>query len=662
MTACRIASVLWIVASALTLARADDEAAIKASLEKPVLKTGQALEEIKAFAGARIVPPPTITDRAEWEQTARRLRKDVLEQIVFRGAAAGWRDATCRVEWLDTLPGGPGYTIRKFRYEALPGMWIPALLYEPEKLAERVPLALHVNGHDPVGKAVDYKQMRSINLAKRGVRVLNVEWFGMGQLRTDGFSHGRMNLLELCGASGLAPFYLAMSRAIDLGLKLPQADPDRVAVSGLSGGGWQTILISSLDERVTFANPVAGYGSFHTNLGFGDMGDSEQAPTDMATLADYTHLTAMRAPRPTLLTYNAADDCCFKSGHTLRPLLNAATPAFALYGAADRLRSHVNHDPGTHNFLKENREQYYAAVGDFFFAGDASYPKSEIAGESELKTPEELNVPLPEDNLDFRRLASSLAARLPSEAELPTDPAAAESWRRERRERLKALLRIPRYEVAKADRTKSDGDVPANSLSLRLGDTWTVPGTELVDTAKGTESPVLLIADAGRASASAEAQRWRSAGHRVIAVDPLLLGESRTGSQDPDYTYSLFLASAGERPLGIQAAQLGAIARWMQREHDRAVLIVADGPRSSTAALVAAALEPEAIGEVELDDALASFKHLIDSNAAVEAMPELMPFGLLAECDVPGLRALVSPRVVRVRGTRGGEPTSPAGR
>ena len=146
-------------------------------------------------------------------QTAERLRRDVLEQIVFRGRAKEWRDARCGVAWLDTIPGGPGYQIRKFRYEALPGMWLPGLLYLPDKLAGNVPVSIHVNGHAPEGKAVDYKQLRSINLAKRGVLVLNLEWFGMGQLRTPGFGHGRMNQLDLCGASGLAPFYLALSRA-----------------------------------------------------------------------------------------------------------------------------------------------------------------------------------------------------------------------------------------------------------------------------------------------------------------------------------------------------------------------------------------------------------------------------------------------------------------
>ncbi len=273
---------------------ADDPTSLEAALKQPILDAGLPLAEMKAFVEPLIVQPPRCADRTEWQRSAARLRREILDGIVFRGTAAKWRDAETDVQWLDTIPGGPGYQIRKLRFEALPGMWIPALLYVPDKLTGRVPLALHVNGHDPKGKATEYKQLRSINLAKRGLLVLDIEWFGMGQLRTEGFAHGRMNQLELCGASGLAPFYLAMSRALDLGLALENADPSRVVVSGLSGGGWQTILISSLDERVTLANPVAGYGSFHTNIIYGDMGDSEQAPTDLAALADYTHLTALR--------------------------------------------------------------------------------------------------------------------------------------------------------------------------------------------------------------------------------------------------------------------------------------------------------------------------------------------------------------------------------
>ena len=638
-----------------TSARGDELAELKTSLEAPMLPPGQPLKEMRAFIEPRIVKLPSFTSRAQWEQAAVQIRRDMLEQIVFRGTAAQWRDAKCGVEWLDTVEGGPGYRIRKFRYEALKGMWIPGLLYLPDKLSGLVPLAMHVNGHAPEGKAVHYKQLRSINLAKRGMLVLNLEWFGMGQLRTPGFSHYRMNQLDLCGASGLAPFYLAMCRGLDIGLSLEHADPKRVAVSGLSGGGWQTIVISGLDERVTLANPVAGYGSFRTNILFDDMGDSEQAPTDMALVADYTHLTALRAGRPTLLTYNASDDCCFKSGHTLEPLLQAARPIFGLYGAESRLRSHINHVPGTHNFEQENREQLYAMLGDFFYPNDKNFVRTEIPSDPELKTAEQLHVPLPDANLDFHRLAVGLLGEVPRANTFPTDKTAAESWQRQQREQLKALLKVPHYEaVSTSEKTNRVGVNRVTSRQFRIGSDWTVPAVEFSAETSATGGPgqktALLIGDAGRASLAGQAEVLLQTGYRVLAVDPLLWGESKVKAQDPDYLYPLFVAAVGERPLGIQAAQLSAIVRWSRTRHpDQHLKIVAYGPRSSMAALVAAAVEPNELAGIEIADALGSLKEIIEEDKTVESLPELFAFGLLAEFDVRQLAALAAPRPVTFR-------------
>jgi dienelactone hydrolase len=621
----------------------------------PLLAPGQVLKEVQTFLEPRFIKPPVATDRASWEREAQRVRRDMLEQVVVRSAAAAWRDAKCGVVWLDTIEGGAGYHIRKFRYEALPGMWIPGLLYLPDDLRGDVPVAINVNGHSAAGNATDYKQLRAINLAKRGMLSLSLEWFGMGQLRTSGFAHGRMNQLDLCGASGLAPFYLALSRAIDVGLSLEHADKDRVLVTGLSGGGWQTILISSLDERVTLANPVAGYGSFFTNLAFGDMGDSEQAPTDMAMVADYTHLTALRAPRPTLLTYNADDDCCFKSGHTLAPLLNTAEPIFALYGAQDQLRSHVNRNPGTHNFEQENREQLYAAIGDYFYPGDAAFRRTEIPSSGELKTAEQLLVPLPTDNIDFHRLAESLTAALPREPDLPTDAEKAKTWQNQQRERLKALLRVPNYEVTDEqferipDVTEQPSAIVA-ACRIEIGNQWTVPVTSIMPLTKQVPDTVVLVADSGRASLAERAERLAAEGHRVMAVDPLFIGASRVKAQDPDYTYPLLMSAVGERPLGIQAAQLVAIARWARKEKVYGpVTLAASGPRASLAALVAAAIDPEAIDRVELTDSLASLKQLIEDDKPVENLPEMFAFGLLAEFDIRQLVAMAAPRRVVFR-------------
>ncbi len=401
--------------------RAAEPSPLEAALSREIIGPRQSLLDVQDHIESRLPRMPSAKSVAEWEKHSQRIRRDVLDRVVFRGEAVVWRDAKCEVKWFDAIAGGPGYRIRKLRYEALPGLWIPALLYEPEKLSGKVPVVLAVNGHDGKGKAARYKQIRCINLAKRGMVVLNVEWLGMGQLRGVGYQHYRMNQLDLCGTSGVAPFYLAMTRGIDVLLALPNADAERVAVSGLSGGGWQTIFVSSLDLRVRLANPVAGYSAFRVKVRdhYKDLGDSEQTPCDLATVADYTHLTALRAPRPTLLTYNSKDNCCFEAGYALPPLLDAARPIFTLYGKDKALRSHINDDPGTHNYEKDNRQAFYRMIGDFFYAGDKTYTSDEITSDKEVKSSEELAVDLPRRNADFNSLALDLAKSLPPRSRTP---------------------------------------------------------------------------------------------------------------------------------------------------------------------------------------------------------------------------------------------------
>jgi len=614
-------------------------------LARDIIGPNLALAEVQAYTEDRVPLMPPLKSAAEWEKEATRLRRTALDDVIFRGEARAWRDAKTKIEWLDTIPGGPGYSIRKLRYEALPGLWIPALLYLPEKLSGKVPVHLAVNGHDGVGKAAPYKQIRCINLAKRGVISLNLEWVGMGQLRSPGFGHYSMNQLDLCGTSGIAPFYLAMSRGLDILLALPEADPARVAVSGLSGGGWQTIFISSLDPRVTLANPVAGYSSFRTRArNFSDLGDSEQTPSDLATVVDYAHLTAMLAPRGALLTYNAKDNCCFATGHALQPLLDAAQPVFKLLKADGKLRWHNNHVPGTHNFEQENREVFYRMLGDNFFPSDAKFDAKEIPAESEVKKAEELNVPLPADNLDFNKLALALAKNLPRSDSRPLTLATLAKWQQTQRGFLGGAVRAKHYAVSAelAGRTTTN-DLTVTSWRLKMGDAWTVPAVEL---AKGTPLATgLLVGDGGRKVMAADVDKLLAEGKRVVIVDPFYFGESRIAQKD--FLFALLVAAVGDRPLGLQASQLTAAARWLANDRKLGpVKVVSVGPRSSVFATVAAALEEKAIGSLELRQPLNSLQELIEKNVGVNQQPELFCFGLLEQFDVPQLRALVTPRPV----------------
>src|SRR6185436_13291846 len=114
-----------------------------------------------------------------------------------------------------------------------------------------------------------------------------------------------------------------------------------------------------------------------------------------------------------------------------------------------------------------------------------------------------------------------------------------------------------------------------------------------------------------------------------------------------DYLFALLVDAIGERPLGLQAAQLAAIARWSQGQHPgEPVSGVALGARSSAIALVAAGLEEKAIGSLELHEALGSFKEVIEQNWKYDQKPELFCFGLLEAFDVQHLVALAAPRPV----------------
>ena len=225
----------------------------------------------------------------------------------------------------------------------------------------------------------------------------------------------------------------------------------------------------------------------------------------------------MLAPRPVLLTFNVDDKCCFKAGHALQPLLDAALPIYRLYGAGKSVRSHVNHDPGTHNFLQDNRQQFYGMLNDFFLGGTGD--KNEIPSADEIKTYEELSVALPEKNHDFNTLAKELMANLPRDRSIGDTIV----WRNHRRNALRRIASFHDYQVtAKIIGRDKIGEVKVTRRPLKMGSDWTVLATELVGP-KVTGTTV-LVADKGRKAMAAEVVALLDRGQRVVAVDPFLFG------------------------------------------------------------------------------------------------------------------------------------------
>jgi hypothetical protein len=76
----------------------------------------------------RLSPPKT---DAEWTAETKRLRRHLLDEVIFHGWPREWVESPLKVEDLGPIPCGEGYRMRKLRYEIVPGMHSTAILYEP---------------------------------------------------------------------------------------------------------------------------------------------------------------------------------------------------------------------------------------------------------------------------------------------------------------------------------------------------------------------------------------------------------------------------------------------------------------------------------------------------------------------------------------------------
>jgi len=512
--------VLLLLLCAAGLRAQTEDRQLVPMLEEQIQAPEVTAYQLRRYVFGKIARLPSPASADQWTAEAKRVCERLLKDVVYHGWPREWVESPPRFEDLGLIRGGKGYRMRKLRYEIVPGFQSTAILYEPETITGKAPAILNVNGHvGGPGKSVEYKQKRCINQALRGIVALNLEWLGCGELFGKGNEHAFGAHLDLVGANSVGLFYLAMRRGLDYLYAHPAVDRSRIGMTGLSGGGWQTIVLSALDERVGVAVPVAGHASFLSRLErMADIGDIEQNATDMFASVDYAHLAAMRAPRPTLLIYNAEDSCCFRAPFVKRENFDAVLPFFRLYGREDALGWHENTDPSDHNYQLDNRQQAYRFFGKHFGLSAAD---EEIPVGAEVKSFEELAVGLPQDNLTIVGLARKLAA----EARRPASPSAA---------LLQETVRFRPVEVERgwiAGNTNRKG-LETLSYRLEFSNGLSAVGTWLKATASPTSAPVtVILADGGRKTAAAQVAARVNRGEQVLALDLLFTGEMTPGQR-----------------------------------------------------------------------------------------------------------------------------------
>ena len=218
---------------------------------------------------------------------------------------------------------------------------------------------LCVHGHWRLAKQEPVVQSRCIGLAKLGFFVLMVDAFGAGERgigKALGEYHGEMVAATLW-PSGLSLAGLQVydnMRAVDYLQSRPEVDPDRIGVTGASGGGNQTMYAGALEERIKCVVPVCSVGTYQAYLGAACcMG--EVAPGAL-TYTEEAGVLSLVAPRGLMLV-NATRDAFQFSVDEAKKSLAGAKHVFRLYGKEDHARHAIFESK--HDYNQSMREAMY---------------------------------------------------------------------------------------------------------------------------------------------------------------------------------------------------------------------------------------------------------------------------------------------------------------
>ncbi len=260
--------------------------------ERPDLCQGAYFTEAQGAAALKTFAE-TYHDRASWEARATLIRQGIRDgmKLPRNPRFAPLQPIRHSLKKLN------GYTVENVAFESLPGFFVTGNLYRPLNPVGKSAGILCPHGHaaNLDARFQEQTQQRCATMARMGAVVFVYDMLGYGDSKQ--CSHKISEALKLQMLNGL--------RALDFLTSLPDVDTNRIGMSGESGGGTQTFLLTALDQRIKVSVPVVMVSAHFFGGCVCESGmPIHKRPTHQTSNVE---LAALAAPRPMLLVSDGKD-------------------------------------------------------------------------------------------------------------------------------------------------------------------------------------------------------------------------------------------------------------------------------------------------------------------------------------------------------------------
>lgn len=262
----------------------------------------------------------TWNDKNSWEQRASVIRQGILDGMQWNKMPQIKDNFNPIIHSRRIMDG---YMVENIAIESFPGFYITGNLYSPTAKQEKYAAILDPHGHGERPRVGESVQKRCATLARMGAIVFAYDMIGYEDSQQVSHKMPIALLLQTWNSKRVLEYLL--SRA--------DVDPERIGMTGESGGGTQTFMFSAIDVRIKAAVPVVQVSAHF----FGGCVCESGMPVHKSDRhqTNNVEIAALCAPRPLLLVSDGND----WTRNTPRVELPYIQKVYAVYDAEHKVEN-----------------------------------------------------------------------------------------------------------------------------------------------------------------------------------------------------------------------------------------------------------------------------------------------------------------------------------